>query len=233
MTNHEPPDRQVPSKFPAPDPRGRRGRGVERHFAGAEERRSTDRLRVLLSLDDGSTISGMAGRGSRGKLRSPKRARHSEDTARVEIPPGLIESSLADDERPTVTLPAQPSFFPAEDRKGPEKPHEDATVRKRLHIGPDGVPHMLDPDDLDEATHPDVPSKVILVGEMLVAMVGMLREMGDSSRARELRARARRYERVVDGWNAAMPTDAQRDATFDLVAELHGQVMEARGIRRP
>jgi len=175
----------------------------------------------------------MAGRGSRGKPRTPKRTGSPEETTtRFEISPELLESLLDDGDRPTARLPAEPSFFPSGDEHAPRKEPEDATVRKRVVVGFDGIPEMLDADDLDEATHPHVPSKTILVAEMLVAMAAMLEEMGESSRTRELRAKTRRYERVVKGWGAVLPSDAQRDATFDLVTELHRKVVEARRIHR-
>ena len=38
----------------------------------------------------------------------------------------------------------------------------DATVRKRVLVGPDGVARMLDEDELEEATRPFVPPSVLL-----------------------------------------------------------------------
>ncbi len=177
----------------------------------------------------------MTGRAPRGKPRASKRGAPPAETAkRLEISPEHLESLHDDDaERPTTPrLPTQSSFFPPEDPKAPNKAPDDATVRKRVLVGPDGVPRMLDAHDLDEPTHPYVPSKMFMVAEMLVAIVGMFDEIGDSSRTRELRTTARRYERIVKGWNAASPSDAQCDATFDLVTELHGKVIEARRLHR-
>jgi hypothetical protein len=70
-----------------------------------------------------------------------------------------------------------------------------------------------------------------LIGETLVAAVRMLDEAQDSPHVRELRARARTYERILAQWATVPPSGPQRDATFDLVTELHAMVSRIRGPR--
>ena len=66
-------------------------------------------------------------------------------------------------ERPTVRLPARPPFAnPDDEAIAREQRGTDATVRKRVLVGPDGVARMLDADELEEATRPFVPPKVLL-----------------------------------------------------------------------
>ncbi len=66
------------------------------------------------------------------------------------------------------------------------------------------------------------------IGQALSTLADILEEMTDSAHTRELRAKARSYERVVAGWEKSPPSNAQREATFDLVKELHAKVVEAR-----
>jgi hypothetical protein len=67
-----------------------------------------------------------------------------------------------------------------------------------------------------------------LLTETIVAIFAILDEAGDSAHVRELRAKARSYERIVAMWATVPPSMAQRDATFDLVTELHLKAAEAK-----
>jgi hypothetical protein len=128
----------------------------------------------------------MPGRGSRRKPKAPlplRVAPPEEATTQMEMSPELL-ASLRDDEgdRPTVRLPSRPPFAPDQlepeipiedaglphipmdagpDAPADEPPHE-ATIRQRVIVGPDGVARMLGDAELEEATRPFIPSKVLL-----------------------------------------------------------------------
>jgi hypothetical protein len=67
-----------------------------------------------------------------------------------------------------------------------------------------------------------------LVAVALVAVFDMLRELQESPRKRELNAQARSYDQAVKHWTAVPPTEAQLQAMFDLVTELHDKVLSVR-----
>jgi len=77
--------------------------------------------------------------------------------------PEILASMLIDDsERPTVRMPARPPFATPEDEELARQQINDATVRKRMVVGPDGHPRMFDADEFDEATRVGPPPKVLL-----------------------------------------------------------------------
>jgi hypothetical protein len=67
----------------------------------------------------------------------------------------------------------------------------------------------------------------VLLAEMIAAILERLGRIEDSPHKRELRARALSYERIVRNWATVAPSGPQRDAAFELVAELHAKVIEA------
>jgi hypothetical protein len=81
----------------------------------------------------------------------------------------------------------------------------------------------------DETLSPSERNIDVRIEHYLETLADMLDEMTDSPRTRELRAKARSYERIVKGWAGAPPSGAQRAATFELVVDLHRKVVEARG----
>jgi hypothetical protein len=66
------------------------------------------------------------------------------------------------------------------------------------------------------------------IEDALGTLTDMLDEMTETPHTRELRAKARSYERLVKGWATTPPSTAQRGATFDLVSDLHLKVVAAR-----
>jgi len=71
----------------------------------------------------------------------------------------LIDAS----ERPTVRMPVLPPFAtPADEVLARQQKNTDVTVQKRMVVGPDGQPRMVDPDELEEATHVGAPPKALL-----------------------------------------------------------------------
>lgn len=65
-----------------------------------------------------------------------------------------------------------------------------------------------------------------IVEQSLADSLERLRELPSTPRVRELRAAARTYERAVQAWNHAPPSDPQRSALVKLVLELNVDVME-------
>jgi hypothetical protein len=121
----------------------------------------------------------MAGRGSRGKPRAPQPippiepivpARQgspsvpTEDATKpIEMTAELLEQMRDESERPTVRMPVRPPFAsPDDEEMARAAARSDKTVRARVLIGPDGVPRVLDEEELEEATRHFVPSKLLL-----------------------------------------------------------------------
>ena len=70
---------------------------------------------------------------------------------------------LDDSERPTVRMPIRPPFASPEDEElARQQKANEATVRKRMIVGPDGQVRMVDADELDETTRVGSPPKVLL-----------------------------------------------------------------------
>jgi hypothetical protein len=65
-----------------------------------------------------------------------------------------------------------------------------------------------------------------IVEQSLNDSLERLRELPSTPRVRELRTAARTYERAVQAWNHAPPSDQQRSALVKLVLELNVSVME-------
>jgi hypothetical protein len=72
-----------------------------------------------------------------------------------------------------------------------------------------------------------------LVEETLDVIFKALDELEDSPRVREVRAKAHSYKRIVTKWTTVPPSAPQREATFDLVIDLHEKLTELRGPRLP
>jgi len=92
------------------------------------------------------------------------RRRDESVTTRLEVSPELIASMLLDDsERPTVRMPIRPPFVSPEDEElAREQKTTDVTVQRRFIVGPDGLPQMIDDDDLEETTRVGPPPKVLV-----------------------------------------------------------------------
>jgi hypothetical protein len=95
---------------------------------------------------------------------APAKRRDESVTARLEVTPEILASMLVDDsDRPTVRMPVRPPFAAPEDEElARQQKVNDATVRKRMVVGPDGHPRMFDADEFEEATRIGPPPKVLL-----------------------------------------------------------------------
>jgi hypothetical protein len=66
----------------------------------------------------------------------------------------------------------------------------------------------------------------VLIDGMIALVVESLDHAVPSPRTRELRARAKTFERALERWSASPPTDEQRTALRELVRELHRDAMD-------
>jgi hypothetical protein len=85
---------------------------------------------------------------------------------------------------------------------------------------------------VDDSTPRSVPRET-LIADALVEVIRMLDERKNTPRIRELRARARFYERAVRDWTAFPPNPTQLDAMFELVIELHGEAVTSGRLGSP
>jgi hypothetical protein len=83
---------------------------------------------------------------------------------------------------------------------------------------------------MDRNDTPAIASRGIhsILSETLTAVLAMLDEVENSAHVRELRARARSYQRIVTSWETVPASEPQRDATLDLVTELHVKAVAVR-----
>jgi hypothetical protein len=72
-----------------------------------------------------------------------------------------------------------------------------------------------------------------IIATALEAVFDMLGELSVTPRIRELHAQAKVYDHAVKHWTTIPPSPAQLDAMFDLVTDLHGEVVETRRSIRP
>jgi hypothetical protein len=87
---------------------------------------------------------------------------------------------------------------------------------------------------LDTPTGP-ATSPANLIIDALEAVFAALDDAPNTARTRELRVKARYYERVVQDWPYAPPSTEQLDAMLDVVTHfhVHAEVIAAtRGILR-
>ena len=69
-------------------------------------------------------------------------------------------------------------------------------------------------------------TRLAIVEQSLEDILDRLEGLPPSARARELRAKARVYERAVRQWPAHPPTEEQRAAMLKCVIELNVEVMQ-------
>jgi hypothetical protein len=69
-------------------------------------------------------------------------------------------------------------------------------------------------------------TRMSIVEQSLADMLDRLDSMEASPRVRELRSKARAFDRAVRGWATQPPSEEQRAAMVKCVIELHVEVME-------
>ena len=72
-----------------------------------------------------------------------------------------------------------------------------------------------------------------LVGDTLTSIFTALDAAPDSAHVRELRSKAKSYERIVATWASSPPSGPQREAMFDLVIQLHARLADLRASQPP
>ena len=81
---------------------------------------------------------------------------------------------------------------------------------------------------VDDST-PRATSRETLIAEALRAVVRMVDGVEPTPFTRRLRAQACSFERAVKHWGAVAPSPEQVSAMFDLVVELHDEVVTVVG----
>ncbi len=68
---------------------------------------------------------------------------------------------------------------------------------------------------------------------MLLGIRSETETLSDEPKARGIRSRAETYARVLRDWSKFPPSEAQREALFDLVSALLASMRRARAPRKP
>ena len=58
-----------------------------------------------------------------------------------------------------------------------------------------------------------------------------LDDMDRTPRVRDYQAAAASYARMIETWNLSLPSNAQRDAVFECVMDLHSEICAVSGVR--
>jgi hypothetical protein len=77
----------------------------------------------------------------------------------------------------------------------------------------------------------DTATQVHALEKALYEIRLALEDMSPTPRVRDYQAAASSYARMVDTWLASNPSDAQRDAVFECVMDLHSEVVAVSGVR--
>ncbi len=72
---------------------------------------------------------------------------------------------------------------------------------------------------------PHPSTRLSIVQQSLIDSLERLQELPSTPRVRELRTRARSYERAVQTWSHVPPSEEQRAALVKLVLDLNLEVM--------
>jgi hypothetical protein len=77
----------------------------------------------------------------------------------------------------------------------------------------------------------DIATQVHALEKALVEIRFALEDMMPTPRVNDYQAAAASYARMVDTWLESSPSDAQRDAVFECVMDLHSEVVAVSGVR--
>jgi hypothetical protein len=69
-----------------------------------------------------------------------------------------------------------------------------------------------------------------LIEEALAAVVAAVKGMTPGAKARELRAKADSFARVLQQWDSAPPSSAQQEALRELVFHLHEKALHEKTV---
>jgi len=77
----------------------------------------------------------------------------------------------------------------------------------------------------------DIATQVTALEKALDEIRGALEDMNPTPRVRDYVAATSSYARIVDTWMSSSPSEAQRDAVFECVMDLHSEVVAVSGVR--
>jgi hypothetical protein len=77
----------------------------------------------------------------------------------------------------------------------------------------------------------DIATQIHALEKALVEIRFALEDMIPTPRVNDYKAAASSYTRMVDTWLDSSPSDAQRDAVFECVMDLHSEVVAVSGVR--
>jgi hypothetical protein len=77
----------------------------------------------------------------------------------------------------------------------------------------------------------DIATQIHALEKALAEIRLSLEDMSSTPRVHDYKAAAASYARMVDTWLASSPSDAQRDAVFECVMDLHSEIVAVSGVR--
>jgi hypothetical protein len=77
----------------------------------------------------------------------------------------------------------------------------------------------------------DIATQIHALEKALVEIRLSLEDMMPTPRVHDYKAAASSYARMIDSWAASSPSDAQRDAVFECVMDLHSEIVAVSGVR--
>ena len=77
----------------------------------------------------------------------------------------------------------------------------------------------------------NIATQIHALEKALVEIRFALDDMLPTPRVNDYKAAASSYARMVDTWLESSPSDAQRDAVFECVMDLHSEVVAVSGVR--
>jgi hypothetical protein len=77
----------------------------------------------------------------------------------------------------------------------------------------------------------DLATQIHALEKALVEIRFSLEDMMPTPRVADYTAAAASYARMIDTWMESSPSDAQRDAVFECVMDLHSEVVAVSGVR--
>jgi hypothetical protein len=76
----------------------------------------------------------------------------------------------------------------------------------------------------------DIATQIQALDKALDEIRLALGDMSPTPRVRDYIAAAASYERMIDTWPQSAPSNAQRDAVFECVMDLHSEVCAVSGV---
>ena len=77
----------------------------------------------------------------------------------------------------------------------------------------------------------DIATQIHALEKALDEIRFALGDMSPTPRVRDYEAAASSYSRMIDTWLESSPSDAQRDAVFECVMDLHSEIVAVSGVR--